>query len=192
MRRRLRGRLRSEQAGLTLIELLVASAMGVVLLGAVGSMVIGAMRSQPEVSRRAQNISSARWVMERLTREVRNGVRVDTATAPQVSFVTRVRRDVCGGALEDDPSLPSISCQVTYDCSSGTSCTRTEAAEGDLVGGVTTTIFSEIEGSEVFDFEPSASEATYIGINLRIPNPSGPAAITISDGASLRNAVLDN
>jgi hypothetical protein len=155
-------------------------------------MVISAMRTQPEVSRRAQNVSSARYVMERLTREIRNGVRVDVATGSEVSFVTRVRREACGGAVEDDANVPAIQCQVTYDCAGGTSCTRTEAAEGDLVGGVTTTIFSGLEGADVFSYSPSPTAATYVGIELRIPNPSGPAALTISDGASLRNATLAN
>jgi type II secretory pathway pseudopilin PulG len=183
-------RLGPDESGLTLVELLVASAMGVVLLGAVGSMVVSAMRSQPEVSRRAQNVSSARWMMDRLTREIRNGMGVDEATASSVSLVTMVRREACGGAVQDDPNVSAIPCQVTYDCSSGTSCTRTEAMEGDLVGGTTATIFSGIQGADVFDFEPSPDDATYIGITLRIPNPSGPAALTISDGASLRNAIL--
>ena len=31
---------------------------------------------------------------------------------------------------------------------------------------------------------------TYIGVTLRIPNPEGRGNLTISDGASLRNATL--
>ena len=80
------------EAGLTLVELLVASAMGVVLMGAVGTMVVGAMRAQPEVSKRSQNITTARWVLERMTREIRNGVVVDTALPNEVSFRTYLRR----------------------------------------------------------------------------------------------------
>ena len=32
--------------------------------------------------------------------------------------------------------------------------------------------------------------ATYIEVTLSLPNPSGPARLTVSDGASLRNATL--
>ena len=193
MRRLLKMRLASEESGLTLIELLVASAMSVVLLGAVGSMVISAMRAQPEVSKRSQNVSSARYVLERLTREIRNGVAVDSATASSVSFRTYVRRAACGGAVLTDPSSPAIVCQVTYDCTT-TSCMRIEASEGVYTAppGTSTTIFSGIDSSDVFTYAPSAAAATYVGVKLRIPNPSGPAALTISDGASLRNATLAN
>src|SRR5215213_6086894 len=84
------GRVHGE-AGFSLVELLVASAMSVVLLGAVGSMVVSAMRSQPDLSKKSQNISTARWVLERLTREIRNGITVDSATPSSVAFQTYVR-----------------------------------------------------------------------------------------------------
>ena len=73
--RRLPSRGRGE-GGFTLVELLVASAMGVVVMGAVASLVISAVRDQPKISKQAQNISTARYVLERLTHELRNGVAV--------------------------------------------------------------------------------------------------------------------
>jgi prepilin-type N-terminal cleavage/methylation domain-containing protein len=177
-------------AGFTLIELLVASAMGVVLLGAIGSMVIGAMQSQPELSKKAQNISTARWVLERMTREIRNGVKVDNATTSSVSFQTYVRRTTCGGTAPPESTTPSIKCEVTYTCSAS-SCTRLEAAP-ETYSGTATTIFSGINSADVFSYKPSATAPTYIGVTLRLPNPSGPSAFTVSDGASLRNATLAN
>lgn len=193
---------RSSEAGLTLVELLVASAMGVVILGAVGTMVLGAMRSQPEASGRAQNISDARWALERLTREIRNGIEVDIASPSSVSFLTYVRRTACGSGVVSGSESPAIQCQVTYTCST-TACSRIEALPNVSVG-TATTIFSGINSSQVFCYLPSTSgsttcgpatadvgDTTHIGITLSIPNPSGPAAITISDGASLRNATFD-
>jgi prepilin-type N-terminal cleavage/methylation domain-containing protein len=178
------------EAGFTLIELLVASAMGVVVLGAVGSLVISAMRDQPQISERAQNISTARWVLERLTREIRNGVKVDNATAPSVSFQTYVRHTTCGGTTPLASTLPSIKCEVTYTCTT-TSCSRIEADPGTYTG-TETTIFEGINSNDVFSFSPSAAAATYIGVTLRMPNPSGSSDLTVSDGASLRNATLAN
>jgi prepilin-type N-terminal cleavage/methylation domain-containing protein len=201
VRRPLSRRLASEQAGYTLIELLVASAMGVVLLGAIGTMLVSAMRTQPKVSKRAANISDARWVTERLTREIRNGIAVDRSTATSVSFRTYVRRTPCGssGTLPSD-SL-AIRCEVTYTCTT-TACTRLEAGEG-VYTGTPVTVFRGIDSSNVFCYVPSTNTdpltcgparagtpPTYVGITLRIPNPSGPAALTVSDGASLRNAIL--
>ncbi len=58
--------------------------------------------------------------------------------------------------------------------------------------GTATTIFSGIDSSNVFSYSPSAAAATYIGVTLRLPNPSGSGDLTVSDGASLRNATLTN
>jgi type II secretory pathway pseudopilin PulG len=179
------------EAGLTLIELLVATTMSIVLVGAAGSMVISAMRSQPEVSSRANSISSARWVLERLTREIRDGVKVDNATASSISFQTYVRHTTCGGTTPLASTSPSIKCEVTYTCTT-TACSRTETAPEVLTGGTPRTIFSGIDSSNVFSYSPSAAAATYVRLTLRIPNPSGGSALTVSDGASLRNATLAN
>lgn len=192
---------RGSESGLTLVELLVASAMSVVLLGAIGSMVVSAMRTQPEISKKAQNVSSARWVLERMTREIRNGLRVDQATASKVSFLTYVRRTSCGGSTVAATTTAAIKCEVTYECTT-TYCSRLEAADGVYVGAAQK-MFSGISSSSVFCFVPSteadpltcgpaasAAKTTYIGVKLRLPNPSGSSALTVSDGASLRNATL--
>jgi prepilin-type N-terminal cleavage/methylation domain-containing protein len=190
------------EAGFTLVEMLVAMTMSVVLVGAAGSMVVSAMRDQPELSKRSQNVSSARWVMERLTREIRNGVAVDKATSSSVSFRTYVRRTSCGGSAALAGGSPAIKCEVTYTCTT-TSCSRIEANENVYVG-TATEIFSGINSSNVFCYVPSTnadpltcgpapadlSTVTYVGITLHIPNPSGGSGLTASDGASLRNAVL--
>jgi len=192
---------RSGELGLTLVELLVAAAMSVVLLGAIGSMVISTMRTQPKVSKSAQNISSARWVLDRMTRELRNGIRVDQATSSKVSFLTYVRHASCGSTTLPSSSTASIKCEVTYQCST-TACTRTEGAEG-VFTGTARTLFSGINSSNVFCFVPSAeadpltcgsakaaAEVTYVKVQLQVPGPSGSGSLTISDGASLRNATL--
>lgn len=191
-----------DESGLTLVELLVASAMSVILMGAVGSMLVGAMRSQPEVTDRAQDVSSSRWVLERMTREIRNGIRVDQATSSSLSLLTYVRRTACGGGVPVSSTTPAIKCQVTYQCTT-TSCTRLEAAEGVYVG-TPKTLFTGINSSNVFCYVPStesdplncgsavsAAETTYVGVRIRLPSPDGTGtSLTVSDGASLRNATL--
>ncbi|HEX7246033.1 MAG TPA: prepilin-type N-terminal cleavage/methylation domain-containing protein [Solirubrobacterales bacterium] len=180
------------EAGFTLIELLVSMTMGVVVLGAVGSLVVSAMKDQPRISERAQDINTARWVLERLTREIRNGKKVDKATASSVSFETYVRHSTCGGSTFLAATSESIKCEVTYTCSAvSKACTRIEAAPG-VYTGTAKTIFEGIDSSEVFSYVPSAKEATFVKITLQMPNPAGDAPLTISDGASLRNATLLN
>jgi len=192
MRARL-GRARSEE-GFTLIELLVASAMGAVVMGAVAMLVIAAVRGQPEISKQAQNITTARWVLERLTHELRNGLSVTKAEPDEVSFQVYVRRSTCGGVAALPASTPAIKCQVTYSCTN-TACSRTESAPGTYTG-TPKEIFSGIDSSEVFTYVPEVTEAaeasnvTYVKVTLSLPEPDGVGAFTVSSGASLRNATL--
>ncbi|HEU4707223.1 MAG TPA: hypothetical protein VFS64_08555 [Solirubrobacterales bacterium] len=188
MRARLR-RARSEE-GFTLIELLVASSMGVLVMGAVAMLVISALRDQPRISGQAQNITTARWVLERLTHEIRNGVSVNSehSSESQLSFQTYVRHSTCGGTESLSSSKAAIKCQVTYTCTT-TSCSRAETAPNTF-SGTARPVFSGIDSNQVFSYVPSKSEATYVKITLKLPNPGGTGSLTISDGASLRNATL--
>lgn len=177
------------EAGFTLVELLVAAAMSVVLVGAASSMMISALRTQPEVSQRAQDVSTARWILERMTREIRNGIAVSpSSNGATVSFRGYVRHGVCGGTTSLAAGESARECQITYNCSSGTSCTRTETEPGVFTGGAPKTIFEGIESSSVFNYSPNPSEATFVGVTLRFPNPDGNGVLTVSDGAALRTA----
>jgi Tfp pilus assembly protein PilV len=206
--RSLRGRLKTNdsEAGLTLIELLVAMSMAVVIVGAVGTMLVSAMRNQPRSSERAQSISSARWMLERFTREIRNGIVVEAASPSSVSFRTYVRRTACGSGTAPSSGSPAIECKVTYSCTT-TTCTRAESPPPPGEGtGTPRTVFTGLNGSQVFCYVPStntnpsscgpvgedAGDTTYIGVTLNLATVSDPTAITISDGASLRNAILSN
>lgn len=178
--------------GLTVIELLVAAAMSVVIVGAASSLLISAVQDQPGLSRKAQAVSSARTVLERMTREIRNGFYVYSgASGSSVSFKTRLRRSTCGGGAPASASAPSIECEVTYECAGATSvtCARTEKTPGASEGR-TERIVGELESAEVFNYSPNAEEPTFIGVTLEIPNPEGPGNLTISDGAQLRTLAL--
>lgn len=187
MRRRMSGR--RPEAGFTLVELLVASAMGVIVMGAVVSLLISAVRDQPKISKQAQNITTARWVLERMTREIRSGIAVKEATASKVAFEGYVRHSPCGAGTVLASTSPSVICRVTYECST-TACSRREADPSSTLGAAQQ-IFSGIDSSQVFTYAPlNSANPTYVKITLRLPNPSGPGALTISNGASLRNATL--
>lgn len=204
IRRILAGRLLREETGFTLIELLVATTMSLVVVWAATSMLITAMKDQPNLSKQSQNVSTARWILERLTREIRNGIVVDRATSSSLSFQTYVRHASCGGTGTLAATSPAIKCEITYSCST-TACSRTESAPG-VYTGTARTLFSGISSSEVFCYEPSASEnpstcgppksnvaeTTYVNATLRLPSPSGGPGVTVSDGASLSNAILTN
>jgi type II secretory pathway pseudopilin PulG len=177
-----------DEAGMTLIELLVAMTLGVVVMGGVVILLIGTMRSQPRIDRQSSNVQKARWVLGRMTREIRNGIRVDQPTASTVHFEAYVRHATCGGTTNLGATATPTKCEITYACS-GTSCTRTEAAPKSYVGTAQTIFTGLSNPSSVFSWSPSTSP-TYIGVTLKIPDGSGSGALTVSDGASLRNAVL--
>lgn len=186
-------RARSEQ-GYTLIELLVAAAMGAVVMSAVAMLVIGAVKGQPEISKQAQNITTARWILDRLTHELRNGLAVTKAEPDEVSFQVYVRRSTCGGTATLPASTPAIKCQVTYSCTT-TACSRSESAPGTYTG-TPEEIFDGIDSSQVFTYVPEVTEAsevskvTYVKVTLSLPEPDGVGAFTVSSGTSLRNATL--
>jgi Tfp pilus assembly protein PilV len=199
---RLRLRRLDDEAGMTMIEVLVALIMGTVVIGGATTMLISAVRQQPEQQQQAQNISTARYELERMTREIRNGTSVSSAAGSSVSFVARVRRTACGGGVQTSSTAPSIECQIAYACTT-TACTRTEREVGKTSGGTATTVITGIDSAEVFCFVPSANtdptecgpakpgtSPTYVGITLSVPNPSERGHLTISDGASLRGATL--
>jgi hypothetical protein len=176
--------------------------MGVIVMGGVLILLIGAMRTQPKLESQGTNIQTARWVLERMTREIRNGIVVDRETSSSVSFQTYVRHATCGGTTTLASTAAPTRCEVTYTCS-GESCTRLEAAPG-IYTGTATRIFSGLSNpAAVFCFVPSKNEPsskcgeaksgtppTYIGITLEMPDSEGSGGLTAADGASLRNATL--
>lgn len=178
-----------DERGVSLIELLVAAAMGVVVMGAVASLVISAVRTQPKISQEANNITTAQWVLARMAHELRNGVHVTEATPSRISFATFVRRRPCGeGGAVLASSEPAIECQVTYECTM-TACSRVESPLGSTAGRPVQ-IFSGIDTDQVFTYGPDGSDparVTYVKATLRLPNPRGSGNLTVSDGASLRN-----
>src|SRR4051794_21668965 len=138
-----------DEAGMTLIELLVAMIIGIIVVGGATAMLISAVRIQPQQQEQAESISTARFELERMTREIRNGTSVTVSNPSNVSFVARVRRTTCGGSVPTSASAPSIQCQIVYGCTTS-SCTRIERAVGSTSGGVPTTIVRGIDSSSVF------------------------------------------
>lgn len=190
-------RLRDE-GGFTLVELLVAAAMSVIVVGGAAAMLISAVRAQPQISQQSQSVSTARWVLERMTREIRNGVEVDAerSTGSTVSFTTRLRRETCGGEVEEQPDVAARECQVTYTCAVPAAepdngyCSRVEAEPG-VFEGPARRVIEGLDDADVFSYSSSSSgDPNYIGVTFHVPNPRGPGALSITDGASLRTVTL--
>ena len=172
-----------EEHGFTLPELLVAMVLGLMVIGT-GVMVFSAsVHTQPEQRARGGSIQQARTTMERITREIRQGWDVPTATSNQLTLLTYVNSATCGSATTGN----AIPCRVTYTCTAG-SCIRVEALPNGSSPGPSQTVVTGLSSSTVFGYSPSAADPTFISLTLSFTAPAGGEdAITVQDGATLRN-----
>ncbi len=112
--------------------------------------------------------------MERMTRELRQGATVQTATATQLSIVTYVHSQTCGGSS----ASTAIPCRVTYTCTAG-ACTRTEAKPDGTSPGPAVTVVSGLQNSNVFTYSPNSRAPAYVGVSFAFA-AGGQNAITLS------------
>jgi Tfp pilus assembly protein PilW len=175
------GALPRSEGGFTLIELLVAATMGMVVLGGAVTVFIGAVRSEPRASSKVTAIQQGRVAVERITRELRQGVDVSTATPSQLSLITYVKQSPCGGA----PATNAKACRVTYACTT-VECTRTVQEAGGGSAGTTTQVVSGLSSGNVFTYSPDVTDPDYVGIELSFATQEG-GPVVIADGAALRN-----
>jgi prepilin-type N-terminal cleavage/methylation domain-containing protein len=163
-----------ETGGFTLVEVLVAAALGLIVLGAAVTMFTSAIQSQPRAATRGASIQQARTTMERMTQELRQGSTVSFAGASQATMVTWVNSDVCGGTY----SATAIQCQVTYSCT-GSTCMRTERNSDGTGTPSSEQVVTGLASPNIFSVSPSCSTTA-----------GGEDAITASDGVTLRNSSL--
>lgn len=181
--RRVAAALQHEQRGLTLVELLVASMLGLLVVGAGMSIFLSAVRSEPRSTSKVAAIQQARFTMDRIVRELRQGLEVaktPTPSSSQLAVVTYVKAATCGGAS----ASTAIPCRVTYTCSAG-ACTRTVAQPDGSAPGSPAQVAGGLSSSSVFSYSPSASNPTYVGVTFTFSTDTEP--VTLGDGAALRN-----
>jgi Tfp pilus assembly protein PilW len=171
----------SEAAGFTLVELLVSTVLAMIVIGAGVMAFTASIQSQPRIDSQAHAIEQARTSMERMVRELRQGSTVSGASASQLSIVTYVDSTCAGGSTST-----AIQCRVTYACSAG-ACTRRLAKPDGSSPTAATQVVSGLSSDNVFSYSPSATAATYVGVTLAFPAGPGHNAITLTDGATLRN-----
>jgi type II secretory pathway pseudopilin PulG len=181
------GRLRRDERGISLIELLVAMILFAGLMAAVVPVVISQVQDEPKIRKSADRIREARALMERLGREVRMAYAVDTAGSSEFAFRTYTRHATCGGtAILDEDATPT-QCKVTYSCSGGI-CTRTEASVAGGGSPVAVRLVSGLLSNTVFTYQPSSASADFVEITLEMPGrAAGEDAITLRDGFEMRN-----
>ena len=168
------------EGGFTLPELLVATALSMIVIGAGVTVFTASIQSQPRVDSQASAIQEARVVMENITREVRQGSSVPVASASQLSVITYVHSDTCG--------TTTPVCRVTYACSANGTCTRTVSRPDGTSPGTAIQVITGLSSPNVFSYTPPSPGApASVGVTLVLPAQGGGNAITLNDGATLRN-----
>ena len=175
-------RLADEQGGWTLAELLVATVLALMVIGSATTVFTSTIRNQPRQTSRATDVDKARTTMERITRELRQGWSVPTATPSELAILTYVDSATCGGA----PANTAMACRVTYTCTT-TSCSRVEANPDGTGPGAAEEVASGFSGPSAFTYSPSTTDPSYVGIVLSYPAADGDDSITLEDGVALRN-----
>jgi Tfp pilus assembly protein PilW len=183
-------RLRRDESGFTFVELIMATIIGLMVIGIGATVFTAVSRSQPGQVQRGVAIQQSRTTMERITREVRMGSTIYPSTSSQLSLLTYVHSATCGGAWANT----AIQCKVTYTCTGGT-CTRVEGPPPPGTGsGPATTVVTGLSSSSVFSYTPACDATStsgspgYICVTLTFPGDHNDDAITLQDGAEPENS----
>jgi len=174
----------NSEAGFTLIELIVAASMMIVITGATVALLVSALRQQPEVTERADQIGDARNALEKLTVDIRQGSEATYVGPSEIGLET-----IC-----DFPDGSTGPCTVEYECpASGTTyrCIRT------VDGGSPTVVTRGLSSPDVFCVVPSTEGAecgesngeppAYVGVTIQFPATDRGANTVLEGGAALHN-----
>ena len=162
----------------------MGATLGILVLGGTVGVMTTGLRTEPKIAERSADIQGARVAMDRLTRELRQGASVVTATETQLILITNVNSATCGGAS----STEARQCRVSYTCTAGT-CSRTEANPDGSGTGPSQIVVEGIGTGAVFSYAPSSAAPTFVGVKLEFPSNDGEDAITLTDGVTMRSAV---
>lgn len=166
-------------------ELLTAIAVALVAAAAGMAMLAIAVRTQPKATERAAQIEQGRWLIERVSQELRQGEKLLSASSSGLEVLTFVNGETCGG-IRTPSAMP---CRVIYSCSA-TACSRTERNPDGTGSTPSQQVVEGIMGPDVFSYSPAAStDPDYVSVSLRFPGEGGGEAVTLQDGVSLRNHI---
>jgi type II secretory pathway pseudopilin PulG len=178
------------QAGFTLIEVVISTALSLVVFAAILAILASSQRVQARDTELAMTMQEGRAGLGRMAREVRQATKVEEATASTIVFWGTIN---------------GASWKIKYDCSvseSGTTykqCVRYAAKESSTLPSTGTTIVREVRnGSEFFSYAPNTSAPTVVTLKAELPSAGtlkmtgGYAhSIVLENAAFLRNLDLE-
>jgi Tfp pilus assembly protein PilW len=196
--RRLARRVRRDQRGLALVELLVAMLTFAFVVTAILALLEGATRLAPSDQERSMAIREAQGGLSLMVRELRQAYRVVGTSPSSMRVLVRLRKD--------DPSTPAVESHsnwlVEYDCGVGVSekCIRKQARPGELPPASGPTVIERVMNpadAPVFSFESDTDSVNPVYVKVRIEvTASGERSsghrhkVVLEDGFFARNMRL--
>ncbi|MFI4993510.1 MAG: PilW family protein [Solirubrobacterales bacterium] len=191
-----RGRaLLRQEDGFTLVELLVASALAIVVFGAVLAMLESSQQVEARDTEWAQTMQEDRTGLARMVRDIRQASKVEEAKASAILFLATI-----GGK----------SWKIKYECNvsqSGTEytqCERLAAEEGKTLPGTGPVIVKDVvNGTAVFSYfkgtETNTAAPNVVTLKIELPakgtlKQAGSSGyghkVVLEDDAFMRNLEL--
>lgn len=187
---------RAEEAGFTVVELLVAMLVGGVLLSAIAAVTVAMLRTGGFVTTTGENLDDARISVERMRQDLRGARRIQgtgpagaTTDADQLAFWTDRDQDRVADAAEQIVyQLRTVDGVGRLERYSGAATTPVPIAIGlDLSddGGVPRSRFA-------YDATP-VGDTTVVTVVLTLDNPGDERAapLVVTETLRLRNAPND-
>lgn len=186
LRRRLAGqirRIRGEESGFTLVELLVSTSVLVVVFGGILFLIPPAFEQSTRGPERSFTVTETRLAVDTFVRELRTATVISTPTSQILRFDTPTR-------------------SVTIECTEGQGqggagqgqgagiCNRREAPLGqNPANNPARAIASRVENTDIFGIAQGGqpSNRDYVCIKVVISVDGADAPVTIQDGVALRN-----
>lgn len=180
MRRRFQ-RLRSEDDGISLVELLVAVGLATVIGGLLVTTVVQSFAAERRTVSRVEALNEAKSAMERMSRDVRAAAPIVIAEAGRVQ--ADVERDV--GAL-----------RMTYQVVADGATSRIDVTTDDGTSATTRVLVDGLDpATQVFEYLDGSGVATTlvddirsVRLRLRVLPSATDASVELDDEVTVRNA----
>jgi len=170
------------ESGFTLIELLVAASLMLIVFAVALGMLQLAGEKEPEARAANARIQEAQVGVERVVRELRQTYNVVSATPSSLTVETYLQTTSCVNGSTGS----SRPCRITYACASG-NCTRTVGTVGGSSWDTPSRFASDVLSNNIFTYSPTSAAPTSVTMTVGLRAEGSEDAITLSDGAVMRN-----
>jgi type II secretory pathway pseudopilin PulG len=183
------------EAGISLIELIIAATMAVVITGAAVALLISSLKRQPDLTQRADQVANAQVATERMVSDIRQGVigtAIVTKTATPAPGTSELALETyVDGQCGTNTVTTGTKCTVTYTCAAEV-CKRktgtgTATNTRTVISGVKNTgnVFEVIKGVNNCT-TPTSESPRFVGVAVELRSQKG-GVTKLEDGATMQS-----